>query len=429
MMSMEGPFLAAVIARMAEPKFNLAAYGVAFAFALIVEAPIIMIMSASTALVEDRQSFTKLRNFTYLLNGLITVVMLVLLIPAVFDFIAYTLIDLPAEVAELTYHALVILLPWPGAIGYRRFFQGVLIRNNLTRRVAYGTVVRLSTMALTALILYIYFDVDGVIVGASALSIGVCAEALASRLMVDSTVKKIMASGSSKAISYRKIVRFYYPLALTSMLALGAQPLVTFFVGHSRMALESLAVLPVIHSLVFLFRAPGLSYQEAAISLIGEKWENYTRVRNFAAMIGAGVLMILGLIAFTPLASFWFETVSGLSAELSRFAITPLRIVVILPVMTVLLSFQRSVLVRSNFTKPITMATALEVMGIVAGLFVCIKWFDTVGAVAAAIAFITGRSLSNSWLMPPFNKSVAKNLQKFADQRTENTKNIILERE
>ena len=31
MMSVEGPFLAAVIARLPEPKFNLAAYGVAFA--------------------------------------------------------------------------------------------------------------------------------------------------------------------------------------------------------------------------------------------------------------------------------------------------------------------------------------------------------------------------------------------------------------
>ena len=57
MMSVEGPFLAAVIARLPEPTFNLAAYGVAFAFALIVEAPIIMILSAATALVRDYESF------------------------------------------------------------------------------------------------------------------------------------------------------------------------------------------------------------------------------------------------------------------------------------------------------------------------------------------------------------------------------------
>ena len=57
MMAFEGPFLTAIIARLAEPKYNLAAWGVAFSFALIIEAPIIMIMSASTAPVEDRQSF------------------------------------------------------------------------------------------------------------------------------------------------------------------------------------------------------------------------------------------------------------------------------------------------------------------------------------------------------------------------------------
>ena len=35
MMSVEGPMLSALISRMADPKFNLAAYGVAFALALL----------------------------------------------------------------------------------------------------------------------------------------------------------------------------------------------------------------------------------------------------------------------------------------------------------------------------------------------------------------------------------------------------------
>ena len=51
MMGVEGPYLAAVIARLPDPKFNLAAHGVAYAFALLVEAPVIMLMSATTALV------------------------------------------------------------------------------------------------------------------------------------------------------------------------------------------------------------------------------------------------------------------------------------------------------------------------------------------------------------------------------------------
>jgi hypothetical protein len=45
MMAVEGPFLAAVIARLAEPTYNLAAYGVAFSLALVLEAPVIMLPS------------------------------------------------------------------------------------------------------------------------------------------------------------------------------------------------------------------------------------------------------------------------------------------------------------------------------------------------------------------------------------------------
>ncbi len=56
MMAVEGPFLAAVIARLPGPTENLAAFGVAFVVAIFTESPVIMMMAASTALVEDHQT-------------------------------------------------------------------------------------------------------------------------------------------------------------------------------------------------------------------------------------------------------------------------------------------------------------------------------------------------------------------------------------
>jgi len=402
MMAFEGPFLAAIIARLAEPKFNLAAWGVAFSFALIIEAPVIMIMSASTALVENRQSFRKLRNFTYFTNGAITLAMLVFLIPTIFNFIAITLIGLPEKVARLTYFATIILIPWPGAIGYRRFYQGILIRNNLTRRVAYGTVIRLTSISSTAVILFLYSHVPGVAVAATALSVGVVVEAVASRLMVYKTVRMLpVMTEKQNPLSYRQIFRFYYPLALTSMLALGVHPLVAFFVGHSLMALESLAVLPVINSLVFIFRAMGLSYQEVAITLIGKKGEFYTMVRDFAFILGITVIFILGIIAFTPFAYFWFGTVSGLSLDLVEFSILPLQIMVLMPGLSVMLSFQRAIQVASRETTHLTWATVLEVLGIVTVLFILTFYVNLIGAIAATTALLLGRIVANLYLINP----------------------------
>jgi len=404
MMSMEGPFLAAVIARLAEPKFNLAAYGVAFSFALIVEAPVIMIMSASTALVKDARSFIKLRNFTYLLNSIITVLMLIGLIPTIFFFVAENLIGLPTNIAKLTYLASIILLPWPATIGYRRFYQGILIRNNLTRRVAYGTIIRLFSMSITALVLYYFTDVPGVAVGAAALSMGVTMEAIVSKIMVLKTQRRIM-SIEGEDISYRKIYNFYLPLALTTTIALGVHPIVTFFVGRAKFPIESLAVLPVINSLVFIFRALGLSYQEVGISLLGNSSENFKKLKNFATILAVSVFSILAIVAFTPLSIFWFETVSGLSKELSEFAIFPLQLFVIMAPMTVLISWQRAVLVKSQFTKPITWATFIEVGGIVLVMYFAISVFDIVGAIAAVSALVLGRIGANIYLHFHYKKT------------------------
>ncbi|MBN2431518.1 MAG: hypothetical protein JXQ27_08590 [Acidobacteria bacterium] len=413
MMSLEGPFLAAVIARMVDPKFNLAAYGVAFSFALIIEAPIIMIMSAATALVRDRHSFIKMRNFTYALNGIITVGMLVGLWPPVFDFIAMDMIGLPPPVARLTHGASLLLLPWPAAIGFRRLYHGILIRHGRTRFVAYGTVIRLVSMAATGFGLYFLGSIAGAFVGAVALSVGVTVEALASRFMVAGIMRQLLAGSAeptlgSRVLTYRYIAKFYYPLALTSILALGVHPMITFFVGKSRMAIESLAVLPVINSLSFIFRSVGLSFQEVAIALMGDRGEHYIRLRNFGTMLAGITVGALALLAFTPAAVIWFHDVSGLSSELTEFARLPLQLLVVMPGLTLLLSVQRAILVNTHHTSPVTTATGIEVGGILLLMFIGIYGLDLYGAVAATGALTVGRLVATGFLLFPCNRALRR---------------------
>jgi len=402
MMSLEGPFLAALIARLTDPKFNLAAYGVAFSFALIIEAPVIMMMTASTTLVKDHQSLIKLRRFTWILNMIITAVMLILLIPGVFFFLTEDLIGLPGNVAHLTHIATIILIPWPAAIGFRRFYQGVLIRSHATRRVAYGTIIRLISMSSMALGLFLFTKLPGVYIGTAALSAGVIMEAISTRFMVHSILQRLRlaqrAEMSSDTLRFKGIIRFYYPLALTSMLTLGVHPLVTFFVGKSVMALESLAVLPVVGSFVFLFRGIGLSFQEAAITLMGESRANDQLIKKFALSLGIGLSGLLVFTAFTPLSRIWFAVVSGLSEELTNLALKPLMIMSIFPATTVLISFQRAILVKSGRTSPITTATVIEVIAILAVLYIGVVQLSMIGALAAVSAFVFGRLSANAYL-------------------------------
>ena len=405
MMAAEGPFLAAIIARLPSPEFNLGAYGVAFALAILIEAPVIMLMSAATSLVKDRISYLKMRNFS---RGLIlgtTLLLLIVLVPGVYRWLTETLLQLPTEVADLTYGALWFFLPWPSAIGYRRFLQGVLIRAGKTRLVAMGTLIRLFAMTVAALLGYLLLDIPGAWIGGLALGTGVTVEAIAARFMAAETVRELLAKETDSGyightVTYRAIAIFYLPLALTSMIGLTIQPLLTFFMGRSVAPVESLAVYPVVHSLSFFFRSMGFAYQDAAIALIGERFEHYRELRRFCFTLGGVATAGLALVAFTPLFQLWFIALSGLTPELTSFALIPARIIVPLPFLSVLLSFQRAILVEGRRTQHITWASVIEVTA-VAVLFLTLGvGFEVVGATAAFTAFLGGRLLSTVYLAP-----------------------------
>ncbi len=406
MMAFEGPYTTAVIARLPEAKYNLAAYGIAFSFALIVEAPIIMLMTASTALVKNSRSYKKLRNFTFSLNILITLIMVVFLIPRIFNFIVLTVMGLNGELAKLVYKATCFLIPWPAAIGFRRFYQGILIAYKKTKLIAYGTVIRITTVIFSTLCLAVFTNLKGVYVGAISLSTAVVFEAFVIYAMTYGTVKnRVLKSDTNFDLGFPYLIKFYLPLALTSFISLGVQPIVTFFVARSNLALDSLAVLPVVTSFIFIFRSMGLSFQEVGIALMKYDNENFTVLKTFVFMLAVTVSFVLAGIMLTPARYFWFINIAGLSGDLVPLAVQTSSILILLPALSILISWQRSVLVNADMTKNITYGTAIEFSFIVVLMIVFLK-MNLIGAHAAALSFILGRAAANIYLHSVYKKGI-----------------------
>jgi hypothetical protein len=462
MMAVEGPYVAAIIARLAEPTLNLAAYGVAFSFAFIAEAPIIMVMTASNALVRDRASYLRMRRFVYTLNAILTGAVLVGVFPPLFRFVTERAIGLPADVARLTNLATALLVCWPAAIGYRRFYQGILVRHHMPRRVAYGTVVRLVSMSLTAIGLAWLAPIPGVCLGALALMSGVLCEAAASRWMARHVVADLLrgtppeevpppparnrttgdlrdrapdlwdrrpagqepqdepvaadlveggvpvetavrpdATPIEPALTTRDIIAFYYPLALTSLLAIAINPLVTFFLGRSRSALDSLAVLPVVTGLVFVFRSGAIAYQEVAVALLGPARQHERPVVRVGLWLAGAAALCLAAILFTPLAYAYFVHVAGLPPALAHFAVWPARALAFVPALDYLLTFQRARLILARQTRVITAAAAIESATVMAVLVLAIGGLNLVGALGATCALLAGRLAGNVFLLTP----------------------------
>ncbi len=410
MMAIEGPLLVAVIARLADPEMNLAAFRVAFSFALFIEAPVIMLLSAGTALVKSSESFAKLFKFGNIMIGAVTLFGGFLLIPPVFNVLAVSVMDLPTDIEQLAHQALFALWLWPAAVGYRRMYQGVMIRFGQTMPIAYGTVLRFLTIGVVAFGLKAWTQLDGSLVATLSMSVAVFVEAIASRVMAIPTLRKlegITPTQDCREMSTRSIWEFYRPLALMTMIALGIHPLINGVIGYAHLPVASLAVLPAVDGLTFMFRALGLSYQEVAIALFDKGQEAVQKLTKFAIWLGVCASAGLAIVAFTPLYDIWFSSVYKLTPELTEFSKLPLQLLVLLPLLSVILSYQRAIYVNNRDTGPITWATVFEAASIVVVIGGVAMFTSISGAIATSVALLGGRLLANIYLGRPAVKHMA----------------------
>jgi hypothetical protein len=400
LMALELPALSAVIARLSNPQINLAAWGgVVFPLTLIMEAPIIMLLAASTALSKDWGSYCKIRRYMMTAGAGLTALHILVAFTPLYDAVVVGLIGAPAEIVEPARIGIRLMIPWTWSIAYRRFNQGVLIRFGHSAAVGMGTIVRLSADILILVIGLLIGIIPGVVVAATAAVTGVMSEAVYAGLRVRPVLHRQvkLAPSVAEPIDLRSFLAFYIPLAMTSLLVLLVQPIGSAAISRMPRALESLAVWPVISGLVFFLRSSGVAYNEVVVTLVDER-HMVPYLRRFAVLLIGCATVLLVLVAGTPLAGFWFESLSALDPPLATLARNALWFALPLPALNVLQSWFQGVIVHSRQTRPVTEAVTISLVLSVLILALGVIWGRTPGLLVGGLAFSIGALAQGGWL-------------------------------
>lgn len=404
LMGVELPLFTACVARMPDAKVQLAAYGsLVFPLALVIEAPIMMLLAAATALAGDAESWGRVRRFTHKAGAALTALHVVLAFTPLFDGLALRVFQVPPEVLEPARLGLCLMTPWTWSIAYRRANQGVLIRHERGRPVVIGTCVRLLgnglVYALGFALLARGHALPGIAVGASAVACGVLSEALfigwcTRRLLVQA---KLPPRPVGPSLSRADFLRFYVPLALTPLIALVTQPIGTAAMARMREPLDSLAAWPAVHGLSFLVRTGGFAYNEVVLSLAGLPGARRALVRFALALGGLSSLVLLACTA-TPLAGLWFARVSGLAPELAELAAGAAVLGVAWPFSQALQSWFQGSLVRARRTRAATEAMVVFFVVVASVLTLGVRATDWPGAPWAVLALSLASLSQTAWL-------------------------------
>lgn len=322
-MAFEGIIMNAVIARLANAEIHLAAYGgVVYPVAVILETPVIMLLAASTALCKDWNAYHRIWKFMMVIGGIITGLHILLAFTPLFDLMLLQLIGAPAEILEPARWGMMMMVPWTWSIGFRRFQQGVMIRSGKSEYVGKGTIVRLLTDVIFLAVGYWIQVIPGVIVATVAQAAGVIAEAIYAGIAVKPIVKyQVRAAEPMPWIGWRAFAAFYIPLALTSFLTFFWQPIGSAAISRMYRPLESLAVWPVVSSILFIFRSIGLAFNEVVVAMLDHKgsYHSLMRFTIFLSVFTSATYLLMGI---PPIARWWFADVSALDPGLTAMAQT-----------------------------------------------------------------------------------------------------------
>lgn len=347
MMTLDLPIVNAVLNRsFPDPDTSVAALRVAFSLALVYEASHISMIDTSTALSADRRAFHMLRRFYMVMAGVLFVIASALAFSPLYDLIVRDVMNIPRSVAEAARPALWAFLLWPVPIGWRRLYQGALIRHGHPKPVGAGGVVRMASL-IVALIFFGWFGTQVVRIEPAAIVVlamlaSVTAEAMAVHGWSARVLRALPETTPDKPpITYRDLWRFFLPLAGTSTLSTLTQPVLTAGIASAAVAWASpngsvvaVASYAIAWSMAFLVFGPTLSMTQASIAWSSNP-DPLVRRRGprLLLAVGAAMALLMAIASFSGFAFWLFYDILKAPLLTATTAVDVTRWLIIMPVL------------------------------------------------------------------------------------------------
>ena len=399
LMGIELPLFTAVVARMAEPKTNLAAFSsLVFPIALLIEGPIMMLLAASTALCKDKASYKRIYRFMMATGAALTALHALIAFTPFYYVVAEDVLGVKPQVIEPARIGLMIMTPWTWAIAHRRFHQGVLIRFERSKDVWLGTSVRLVANAGVLALGYGLGGFAGIVVGTSGIVTGVLVEMVYIARRARSVIRgPLRDAPPGEPLSWHAFLTFYGPLALMPILLILAQPIGAASMTRMPAAIDSLACWSAVWGLVFITRSVGFAFNEVVVALAGKPGA-VRALRRFVFLLVTVTVGILVLVAATPLAHLWFKSVSGLPDDLASIARLAVVFAVLMPGYQALQSWYQGILLHERRTGAITEAVCIYLAVASVLLYVGVRLDRWTGIHYALVSLSVAGVSQTAWL-------------------------------
>ncbi|MEO1083932.1 MAG: hypothetical protein AAFY88_06795, partial [Acidobacteriota bacterium] len=189
---------------------------------------------------------------------------------------------------------------------------------------------------------------------------------------------------AERPLTYRRLFDFHLPLAMTAVLTLASQPLVTFTLARLSEPTLTLAAWPLVFQALLFLRAASLALPEVVIALAEEPGAE-PLLQTFGRRLAAAVGVFTVLLVATPLLKLYLFGLQDADPLVGEKAWWGLALAAPLPALAVIVSWYQGLLIARAKTRAVNAATALQLAVLAAALGVGL-WLEAPGLPAAVVA-------------------------------------------
>lgn len=396
-MALGDPLTTTTLAHLADPRNNIAAVGVAKAIAIFCESPIIMLLHASNALAPTQASRKALWTFTVILSGGMSLLLALTTLPWIFAIVGEGWLGVEPALSDPIRSTLSIVILWPLAIGWRRYFQGLLIHGGHSNAVAQAGIIRLLVVG-GILAGGFTLRANGAVVAGLSLVWGVIAEAV----VVTYLARKLGATKPPELISTPELPKdlagvwkFYAPLGGTMMLGWGARAALVGIVARANDGSIALAAWPAAWGLVLVIANSTRMVQQIIIR--NRKLLPDRLLTIFAITVGIVCSLILLSVSGTPMSEKAIGWFVGDDRELISRVRPVLLICAVMPLLVSLQNALQGFLVSQGHTWCINQAAWVGAVVMLGTAYLSAQLGQN-GAMAAAQGMILGVMMEVGYL-------------------------------
>jgi hypothetical protein len=305
------------MARVPQATDTLASYGLAWGLLTFLSSPLLQSRQLGLVLVDSRSAHRKVRLVVLVCGMALAAILASLAVTPLGTWVIGGGQGVDRSLVLVAREALLWLVPLPVIRGLLRLYSGLLIRLRRTGVVSAATLANIG-VSIGAVFLFLpagFVQARPIRLPLLVTYAGTWAEVSVTLWGYRRLAARRALPEYGRALSYRYIVRFFWPLALTMAVQGLSRPLINLLVSRGPDGTASLAALTIVFALGHLPYG-WLNDIRSLHTAFRDEPDSLAHIRRFALGCGLASFAVMAIMFWTPVRAFLLETLLGVSPAL-----------------------------------------------------------------------------------------------------------------